>query len=135
MPHTDQSSGQNSGRTSGFTLIEVLVALAIAGLGLGLLMAATGSGLESSVAAGRHARATSHAQSRLAQIGLSLPLKRGDTSGDEGDGFRWRVHIGDPLAHGNGGGMALYPVTVTESWQSGAQQKKLSLYSERIGPL
>lgn len=128
MPHIDRNSA------SGFTLIEVLVALAIAALGLGLLMAATGSGLESSVAAGRYTRAISHAQSRLAQIGLTLPLKRGESFGDEGDGFRWRVHIDDPLAHGNGGSVALYPVTVTESWQSGAQQKKLSLYSERVGP-
>jgi len=126
MPHIEQEHG--------FTLIEVLVALAIAGLGLAFLMAATGSGLESSTAAGRYTRATSHAQSRLAEVGLTLPLKKGDRFGDEGDGFHWRVHIGDPLAHGNGGGAALYPVTVTESWQSGAQQKRLSLYSERIGP-
>jgi len=120
-------------RESGFTLIEVVVALAIAGLGMALLIAATGSGLESSSAAARATQAARDAQSRLAQVGLTVPLKKGDYFGDEGGGFRWRVHVGDSLAHGNGGA-ALYPVTVTESWQAGATPKTLSLYSERTGP-
>jgi general secretion pathway protein I len=132
MPGIDQHTSP----VAGFTLIEVVVALAIAGLGLGLLVAATGSGLESSTAAARATTAASHAQSRLAQVGLTLPLKRGDYSGDEGDGFRWRVHIADPSGQGQVGStaVALYPVTVTESWRSGVQQKTFSLYSERTGP-
>jgi general secretion pathway protein I len=132
MPRIEQSASP----TCGFTLIEVVVALAIAGLGLALLVAATGSGLESSSAAGRATLATSHAQSRLAQVGLTLPLKKGDYGGDEGNGFRWRVHIAAPLAEGRVGdiAVALYPVTVTEIWQNGAQQKAFSLYSERAGP-
>jgi general secretion pathway protein I len=119
---------------SGFTLIEVLVALAIAALGLALLVAATGSGLENAAVADRSIQATSEAQSRLAQVGRTVPLKKGDYFGDEADGFRWRVHVADPLSHARAGGLALYQVTVTESWRSGAVQKKLSLYSERMGP-
>jgi len=40
------------------------------------------------------------------------------------------------LAEGRVGdiAVALYPVTVTEIWQNGAQQKAFSLYSERAGP-
>jgi general secretion pathway protein I len=126
---------QQTSPASGFTLIEVVVALAIAGLGLALLVAASGSGLQSSSAAGRVTLATSHAQSRLAMVGLTLPLKSGDYTGEEGDGFRWRVHIAAPLAGGRAGGtvLALYPVMVSEFWQNGAEQKSLSLYSERVG--
>ncbi len=126
MPGTEQQSS-----AAGFTLIEVVVGLAIAGLGLALLVAATGSGLESSSAAGRATLATSHAQSRLAMVGLTLPLKKGDYSGEEGDGLRWRVHVAPPVVRG---ALALYPVTVIEYWRSGAEQKSLSLYSERVGP-
>jgi len=129
MPSIEQKSA------AGFTLIEVLVALTIAGLGLALLVAATGAGLDSSSAAARATQANSHALSRLAQVGLTVPLKKGDYSGDEGDGFRWRVHIADPMTHGNESTVALYTVTVIESWQSGTQQKTLALYSERAGPL
>jgi general secretion pathway protein I len=124
---------QDRTKTSGFTLVEVLVALAIAGLGLGLLVAATGSGLQSSVAAARATQAVSHAQSRLAQVGVTVPLKKGDYTGDGGEGFRWRVHVADPQTHGNAD-VVLYPVTVTEEWQDGGEQKRLSLYSERAGP-
>jgi len=122
--------------SSGFTLIEVLVALAIAGLGLALLVAATGAGLESGNAAARHIQAAGQAQSRLAQVGLTLPLKKGDYFGDEAGGFHWRVHVGDPISHASAGGGAawtLYPITVTESWNDGSEQKRLSLYSERLG--
>ena len=117
----------------GFTLIEVLVALAIAGLGLALLVAATGSGLESTTAADRYVQAVSLAQSRLAQVGRSLPLKKGSFSGDEGRGFRWRVAIAEPVAQPAPGKLALYPVTVTESWQGGMGPKSFSLASERLG--
>ena len=119
---------------SGFTLIEVLVALAIAGLGLALLVAATGAGLESSAAAARHVQAVAQAQSRLTQVGLTLPLKKGDYSGEEVGGFQWRVHIGEPVSHAAaavGAIMALYPLTVTESWREGGRQRSASLYSER----
>ena len=123
--------------SSGFTLIEVVVALAIAGLGLALLVAATGAGLESSTVAARHIQAASQAQSRLAQVGLTLPLKKGEYLGDDVGGFHWRVHIGDSISHASADGgataLALYPVTVTESWREGVEQKRLSLYSERVG--
>jgi prepilin-type N-terminal cleavage/methylation domain-containing protein len=134
MPRPESMASSTS---SGFTLIEVLVALAIAGLGLALLFAATGAGLESSTAAARHIQAAGQAQSRLAQVGLTLPLKKGEYFGDEIGGFHWRVHIGDAISHTSAGtgaaAMLLYPVTVTESWREGAEQKRLSLYSERVG--
>jgi general secretion pathway protein I len=133
MARTDQN------KAGGFTLIEVLVALAIAALGLALLFAATGSGLESVTAADRYVQATGHAQSRLAWVGRALPLRKGDYSGEEGDGFHWHVRIADPASHQGTGpqaqALAIYPITVTESWQSGVSQKRVSLYSERVGPL
>lgn len=121
---------------AGFTLIEVIVALVIAGLGLAMLMAAAGSGLENVTAADRYIQAASLAQSRLAQVGKSLPLKKGNYTGDEGEGFRWRVRVADPVSQATGKttALALYPVTVTEIWQGGATPRSLSLYSERLGP-
>lgn len=117
-------------RQSGFTLVEVLVALAITGLGLALLIAAAGSGIDNSTAAARHIQAISLGQSRLAQVGKTLLLKTGDYTGEEGDRFHWHVHIGSPLVHENA---LLYPVTVTESWRDGIRPNRLSLYSERVG--
>lgn len=124
MQHADKNGAE------GFTLIEVVVALAIAGLGVALLVAATGSGIDNSSAGVRRVQAVGLAQSRMAQIGHTLPLKSGDYSGEEEGGLRWHVHVGPATAHGS---VALYPVTVTEAWQSGRRQNTQSLYSERIG--
>gem|GEM_PF-3539192 len=113
----------------------VLVALAIAAAGLGLLVAATGTGLENMITADRYIQAAGRAQTRMAQIGVTIPLKQGDYAGDDGGGFRWRVHIGVPAAHGAGApAIDLYPVGATINWRSGVVQKSLSLYSERVGP-
>ena len=134
MPRADQTRLPG---TSGFTLIEVLVALAIAGLGLSLLMEAASTGMESTAVADRYIYASSMAQSHLAQVGHVLPLKKGDYHGDDGDGFRWRVQIADPALQAGSGakaGVGLYRITVIESWRNGVSQKSMSLYSERSGP-
>lgn len=115
---------------AGFTLIEVLVALVLAGLGMALLFAASGSGIGNSSAADRQIEAVSLAQSRLSQIGRTMPLKKGDYDGREEGGFSWHAHIGVPASHGN---TALFPITVTESWRDGLRQRALSVYSERVG--
>jgi general secretion pathway protein I len=120
--------------SSGFTLIEVLVALAIAAAGLGLLVAATGTGLENMITADRTIQAAGRAQTRMAQVGVTIPLKQGNYAGDDGGGFRWRVQIGGPAARGAASALNLYPVRTTISWHSGVLQKNLSLYSERAGP-
>ena len=124
--------------SSGFTLIEVLVALGIAAAGLGLLVAATRTGLENTITADRYIQAAGRAQTRIAQIGATIPLKQGNYAGDDGGGFRWHVHIGVPAARGATAAQApalnLYPVRTTISWRSGVLQKNLSLYSERVGP-
>lgn len=134
MPRADQIRLPD---TSGFTLVEVLVALVIAGLGLSLLMQAASSGLESTMVAGRYIYASNLAQSHLALVGHTLPLKEGNFYGDDADGFRWRIEIADPLLRAGLGaktGVGLYRITVTESWRNGASQKSMSLYSERSGP-
>jgi general secretion pathway protein I len=122
----------------GFTLVEVLVALAIAGIGLAVFLSATGVGLQNNAVADQYVQATRRAQSRLAQVGLTLPLKQGDYSGDDGGGFRWQVTIAPPITHAQSGGAPasteLYPIEIRESWRSGRSVREVLLRSERMGP-
>jgi general secretion pathway protein I len=123
---------------AGFTLLEVLVALAIAGIGLAFFLAATGVGLQNAGIADQTIQATRLAQSRLAQVGLTVPLKQGNYTGDDGDGFRWQVDIAPPLTHGRGSDaqsprLGLYPVNVRVRWRSGVSWREVSLRSERVG--
>jgi general secretion pathway protein I len=123
-------------KASGFTLIEVLVALAIAALGLAFLVAATGTGLQNATVADQYIQAVGRAQARMAQLGITIPLKTGDYSGDDGGGYRWRVHVGAPSSHAASGNqiLNLYPVRTSVSWSSGLLQRTVSFNSERTGP-
>lgn len=126
-------------RVRGFTLLEVLVALAIAALGLGALLAAVATGIGNAGLADKYVEATRRAQSRLASVGVTAPLAPGEQSGDDGDGFAWRVQISQPVAHDTPAAAksppapALYTVVVTISWQSGSAVKSVSLQSQCLG--
>jgi general secretion pathway protein I len=130
-------STRRSARSSGFTLFEVVVALAIAAMGLGALMAATSQGLGNAQLADRYIEATRRAQSRLAELGKATLLVPGVQSGDDGGGFSWRVRIAPPATHdappANGvPALALYTVEATVSWQSGGASRSVSLQSLRL---
>lgn len=119
---------------SGFTLIEVLVALAIAALGLGALMVAASQGLGNLRTADNYIEATHRAQSRLATVGTELAVKDGDWSGDDGGGYSWRIQ-----AHPVPGTDAKAPfipfdIVVTVAWSSEGKVKAVSLQSQRLGP-
>ena len=122
----------------GFTLIEVLVSLAIAAIGMALFLSATGMGLQNNAIADQYIQATRLAQSHLATVGLSLPLRPGVRSGDDEGGFRWQIRISAPLAQARSreeqsSSPMLYPVEVDESWQSGFSRREIALRSERLG--
>ena len=94
--------GPDRGRSGerGFTLIEILVALTIAGLGLAALMGLLSSGLNLSGASARVARETALARSALERFGADMPVAPGVLTGEMADGFRWRSEIqpADPSA-------------------------------------
>jgi general secretion pathway protein I len=126
---------------SGFTLIEVIVALAIAALGLGALMAATGTGLRNAALADQYIEATRRAQSHLAAIGTLTPLRPGIQSGDDGAGYSWQVRISSPVLHAQTAQpdmqkpLGLYTVDVVLTWRSGVSNRSVSLQSQRLGPI
>jgi general secretion pathway protein I len=86
-------------RPPGFTLLEVLVALAIGALALGALGALVSEALGNVGHAEEYIEATQRAQSRLEQVGTALPLTPGEQSGSDGGGFSWTVAISPPHIH------------------------------------
>lgn len=116
----------------------MVVALAIAGLALGLLIGAIESGLGGANTADRYIAATRMAQSHLAALGTVTPLRAGEQSGDDGGGYSWRVGISEPVRHASGskaGGkvFGLYTVDVTVSWREGLSFRSVSLSSKLLG--
>lgn len=89
----------NRRRERGFTLVELLVSLAILSIALAVLFAAISSSLDRTRKDRDASLATLLVQSLLARAGNEYPLRPGDTSGVYSNGFRWRLSV---RPYGNG---------------------------------
>src|SRR5947208_15843916 len=78
---------ERTSQDSGFTLLEVVVGLAIAALAVVGLFQAAGGGLLAVNAAGRVEEAVQRAQSHLPAIGRSAALIQGEFTDDDGGGY------------------------------------------------
>jgi general secretion pathway protein I len=120
---------------AGFTLIEIVVALAILSLSLGVLFSVISDGIRRTDQAGKMARASSLAQSLLAQVGAELPVRRGETTGEAADGFRWRLRM-EPYGNGEDRRqwpVGAYTVSVDVSWGATADDHAVTLSTLRLG--
>lgn len=109
-------SFHRSNSRRGLTLIEVLLAVAILGIGVGVLMLATARCL-AVISQSRH---YSTAQRLILQVGAENPLTRtdvkaGSKSGnfDEDEGYTWEREISEPENESRKG---LYTVRTRVTW-------------------
>ena len=129
-------------REAGFYLIEVLIALVIAGIALGaVFQAATGS-IQATTTAARYQEAISRARSHL--DGAAANLVAGNQEGDDGGGFRWRVAArpvdstgkqdaaGRAVANTDALVVTLYAITVWITWKDGLRPRAVRLDTERL---
>ena len=126
-------------REAGFTLLEVLVAFAIAAAALTALTQGALGGLHSVRVSGHVQEATSRARSRLATLGRGVPLLPGEQEGDDGGGFRWRQRVapaGDPLPAAAGAARpVLLDVSVAVSWRLDGRAREVVLRTQRLALL
>jgi general secretion pathway protein I len=125
---------------AGFTLLEVVVAVAIAGLAMVGLFEAGSGGIFAVDTAARAEEALERAQSHLAAVGRDAALVQGDLSGDDGAGYRWQLSVrsvaqrqrvaADGITPQN---MTLFSVEVAISWQSRGHPRAIVLRTLRLG--
>ncbi|MGC2459127.1 MAG: type II secretion system protein [Gallionellaceae bacterium] len=77
----------------GFSLLEVLVAFVILALAMGVLMQIFSGGLQNATRAGEYQHAVLLAKSKLASIGMEIPLNESDSDGEFDSIYRWHVSI------------------------------------------
>lgn len=125
---------------NGFTLLEVVVALAIAGLALVGLFRAGSGGLVSVDTATRTEEAIQRAQSHLAAVGRDAALVEGELSGEDGGGYHWTLRVRPLTARQSVGpdgvtavSTILYDVEVAISWPGRAGQRAVVLRTLRLG--
>lgn len=129
-------TGHDRGRRSeaGFTLLEVIVAAAIAALALVALFQTSSTGLLTASEAARVAEAVDRAQSHLAAVGDAGTTPPGEIEADDGGGYRWRL-TAHPVASprpGPGGAATLYDIRVTVSWGGRRHTRSVELETRRI---
>jgi general secretion pathway protein I len=128
-------SGKNP--TAGFTLIEVLVALAIVGLALGAIAGVFSNGLIGHETASDAEAALALAEEQLALAGATP--HPGSLSGDFAGRFAWKSTV-SPYDDGNKAVAdataslpRLYRVAVSVAWHDGHRGREVSLSTLRLG--
>ena len=128
-------------RATGFTLLEVVVALAIAALALVGLFQAGSGGLFAVDTAARTLEAVQRAQSHLAAVGRDAALMQGEFTDDDGGGYRWRLRV-RPLATretptpdaSTAAPATLYDIEVAILWTGQNGDRSVVLKTLRLGP-
>ena len=129
---------------AGFTLLEVMIAFVIAALALSMLYQGVTGGLRATASATRTEEAVSLAKSHLAAVGRGEGINPQETSGVDGDGFDWRLHIAaigprqltltdaDRANDSKPSAAILYDVRVTESWDDAGHPHQVVLGTHRL---
>jgi general secretion pathway protein I len=134
--------GDAGGRSGerGFTLLEVMVATAIAGLALVGLFKAGSAGVFASDVAARVEQAVERAQSHMAAFGREGAVTASEMEDDDGGGYHWHLRA-VPLASeqlarsGNAPSISLFDVQVMISWRASGRNRSVVLTTRRIGPV
>ena len=128
----------------GFTLLEVIIAFAISALAVSLLYQGVSGGLGAAQMAGKTTEAVLLARSHLAAIGHGSPIVQQESSGVDGDGYSWKLHIrplqsremnisdSDRANDTKPTNAVLFDVQVTESWQDGPRTRAITIDTHRF---
>lgn len=116
---------------AGFTLLEVMIALAILGIGFALAMELLATGVRSAKVAEEYTQAVLLAQQKIAEVSVVRDFTRVADGGELGGGFRWSSEI-RPLEQAEELPGRLYSVNVRITWPSRRGEKSLNLQTLRM---
>jgi general secretion pathway protein I len=127
---------RSSRRDGGFTLVEVIVAVAILALSAGAIFPVMSDSIRNTHRADALADASTLAQSLLAKVGNEIPLQEGELRGQAGKGLQWRLQM---LRYGDAADrkrwpVAAYTVVAEVSWNPGSTSQPIELRTLRLGP-
>jgi general secretion pathway protein I len=125
-----------SSPNKGFTLIEVMVALAILGVGLTVVIELFSGGLRLARASMEYTKAVNYARTKMEEIAVKSAVQEGTGEGESDDkAFRWQVAVKkvDLLSIDRSidykPPIELFQVKIDVFWKSGSQERSTSLES------
>jgi len=120
--------------SEGFTLLEVVVSLAILSLSLGVLYHVMANALGNESYAETINRARLTAQGLVARVGIDIPATTGEMSGNDGHGMRWRLSRSAFKDGPDDGRATLTAIEVSAEvfWGEGGAEKSIRLTTLRL---
>ena len=120
---------RRSVRRQGFTLIEVVIALAILGMGLTVIIELFSGGLRLGRASAEYTRAVNYARMKMEEIAMKPNIQEGTEEGEFDPIYSWQVGIKkmDLLSLGKDRTLTppveLFQVKVNVLWKSGSKER------------
>lgn len=128
-------SCRTAGREAGFTLVEVIVAIAILSLSLSVLLPMMSHSVQQVAQAEKMIQAGSLAQSLIAEVGTELPIREGESGGEFSNGYRWHLAMrqyGDATER-EAWPVGAYTISAEITWDDGPRRRSYSLTTLRLG--
>ncbi|HRQ66734.1 MAG TPA: prepilin-type N-terminal cleavage/methylation domain-containing protein [Xanthomonadaceae bacterium] len=125
-------------RATGFSLIEMIAAMFILALGLGLLLQVLGGSLNQARRAQEHTEAALWAQSFLDTLGMGEPLEPGSESGEFDERYRWDLDVSEAAWESDSGispdslPYVLYRVELNVRWGSDGRDRHATFETLRV---
>ncbi len=122
-------------QSRGFTLLEIIVALAILGIGLVVVMELFSGGLRLGRVSVEYGRATEYARAKMEEISLAKDIREGEEEGEFDKDFRWRLGVKKvDLLPGDKGTefrppLELFYIKLDVLWKSGLKERTTALES------
>jgi general secretion pathway protein I len=131
-------SGKRSPKTPGFTLIETVIALAILGIGLTVIIELFSGGLRLARTSEEYTKAMNYARSKLEEILSQRKIEEGTDEGEFDDTFHWQMSTKkmDLLPVDKDSDfkppVELFQVRVEILWKSGAKERSATIESYKV---
>jgi general secretion pathway protein I len=124
--------------TRGFTLIETVIALAILGIGLTVIIELFSGGLRLARTSEEYTKAMNFARTKLEEIISQQNIEEGTDEGEFDDTFRWQVNTKKmdllPVEKDSDfkPPVELFQVKVDILWKSGSKDKSATIQSYKV---
>jgi len=122
---------RDKGGIRGFTLLEVMVAIAILGIALTCVLQIFSGGLDCAKRSGEYTRAVLYAKAKMEELISRSDLTEGEESGEFDSDYRWHTEIRPAELqceeHYKNLPIQLYELTVKVSWVSDDKERDVEL--------
>jgi len=126
------------GQNKGFTLVEVIIALAILGIGLTVIIEIFTGGLRLAKISEEYTKAMNLGRMKMEEIAYKPKVEEGTSEGEFDDSYHWQVQIKKtdllPVEKDSDfkPPIELFQVRIDVYWKSGSKQRSASLECYRV---